>query len=138
VRTKASKFYFSHLNYAGRGNKNRGKDDAQPAATRDAQWTCSSSRLGLSAAPACTRSSRHRQQRRRRRLPAAVGAARFPDKAANIRARLPQWGGNSSGVNVANIDNLGNVHPDTMWWHYNLGNVRERPFSKSGRTPATR
>lgn len=39
-------------------------------------------------------------------------------------------GGNSSGVNVANIDNLGNVHPDTMWWHYSLGNVRQRPFSE--------
>jgi radical SAM protein with 4Fe4S-binding SPASM domain len=32
-------------------------------------------------------------------------------------------------VNIANIDNLGNVHPDTMWWDYTLGNVRERPFS---------
>jgi radical SAM protein with 4Fe4S-binding SPASM domain len=33
-------------------------------------------------------------------------------------------------VNIANIDNLGNVHPDTMWWHYSLGNVKQRPFSK--------
>ena len=32
-------------------------------------------------------------------------------------------------MNIANIDNLGNVHPDTMWWDYTLGNVRERPFS---------
>jgi radical SAM protein with 4Fe4S-binding SPASM domain len=32
-------------------------------------------------------------------------------------------------VNVANIDNLGNVHPDTFWWHHNLGNVRDRAFS---------
>jgi radical SAM protein with 4Fe4S-binding SPASM domain len=32
-------------------------------------------------------------------------------------------------VNVANIDNLGNVHPDTMWWDCTLGNVRSRPFS---------
>ena len=46
------------------------------------------------------------------------------------RAKLAQWGGNASGVNVANIDNLGNVHPDTFWWHYNLGNVRERRFSE--------
>ena len=38
-------------------------------------------------------------------------------------------GTNVSGVNIANIDNLGNVHPDTMWWHHTLGNVRERPFS---------
>jgi radical SAM protein with 4Fe4S-binding SPASM domain len=39
------------------------------------------------------------------------------------------WGGNSSGVQVANIDNLGHVHPDTMWWHHDLGCVRERAFS---------
>lgn len=38
-------------------------------------------------------------------------------------------GGNASGVNIANIDNLGKVHPDTMWWHLRLGDVRERPFS---------
>lgn len=47
-----------------------------------------------------------------------------------MRAKLAQWGGNSSGVNVSNIDNLGNVHPDTFWWDYNLGNVKERPFSE--------
>ncbi|HSA48319.1 MAG TPA: SPASM domain-containing protein, partial [Candidatus Competibacteraceae bacterium] len=54
---------------------------------------------------------------------------RFPELEDHIRAKLAQWGGNASGVNVANIDNLGSVHPDTMWWHYTLGNVRERPFS---------
>ena len=54
---------------------------------------------------------------------------RFPDRAAHLRDKLAQWGGNSSGVNIANIDNLGNVHPDTFWWDYTLGNVKERPFS---------
>ena len=53
----------------------------------------------------------------------------FPQHAAHIREKLAAWGGNASGVNVANIDNLGNVHPDTFWWHYTLGNVRERQFS---------
>ena len=33
-------------------------------------------------------------------------------------------------MNVANIDNLGNVHPDTFWWDYDLGNVKTRPFSE--------
>ena len=47
-----------------------------------------------------------------------------------MRGKLEQWGGNSSGVNVANIDNLGNVHPDTMWWHHDLGSVKDRPFSE--------
>ena len=46
-----------------------------------------------------------------------------------MHARLRQWGGNASGVNIANIDNLGNVHPDTFWWHYTLGNLRDRSFS---------
>ena len=55
-------------------------------------------------------------------------ASRFPDRIADLRAALERWGGNATGVNVANIDNLGNVHPDTMWWHYTLGNVKERPF----------
>jgi radical SAM protein with 4Fe4S-binding SPASM domain len=53
-----------------------------------------------------------------------------PESVPHLRRKLAQWGGNSSGVNVANIDNLGNVHPDTMWWHYNLGNVKERAFSE--------
>ncbi|HXK56473.1 MAG TPA: SPASM domain-containing protein, partial [Gammaproteobacteria bacterium] len=54
----------------------------------------------------------------------------FPDQASRLRAKLVQWGGNSSGVNISNIDNQGYVHPDTMWWNYNLGNVKERPFSE--------
>jgi len=53
-----------------------------------------------------------------------------PHAVEGLRAKLVRWGGNSSGVNVANIDNLGNVHPDTMWWHYSLGNVKTRPFSE--------
>jgi MoaA/NifB/PqqE/SkfB family radical SAM enzyme len=52
---------------------------------------------------------------------------RFPESAAHVEAKLRQWGGNSSGVNVANIDNLGNVHPDTMWWHHTLGSVKDAP-----------
>jgi radical SAM protein with 4Fe4S-binding SPASM domain len=54
----------------------------------------------------------------------------FPDRIEHMRHVLAQWGGNSSGVNIANIDNLGNVHPDTFWWHYSLGNVRERSFAE--------
>jgi radical SAM protein with 4Fe4S-binding SPASM domain len=57
-------------------------------------------------------------------------AREAPASVPRLRARLAQWGGNSSGVGVANIDNLGNVHPDTMWWHHTLGNVKRRPFSE--------
>ena len=120
------RFYFSHLNYAGRGNKNR-KDDAHHQMTRQAMDllfdTCwDYQQRGLDKEFTTGNND-------------ADGVyflhwveKRFPDQAAHVRAKLAQWGGNSSGVNVANIDNLGNVHPDTMWWHHTLGNVRERPF----------
>ncbi len=121
------KFYLSHLNYAGRGNKNR-KDDAFHQTTRQAMNllfdTC----------------WRYQQEGRQKEFVTGNNDAdgayllfwvrrNFPQLEEHVRAKLVQWGGNSSGVNVANIDNLGNVHPDTMWWNYNLGSVRERPFS---------
>ncbi|MBI2314002.1 MAG: heme d1 biosynthesis radical SAM protein NirJ [Betaproteobacteria bacterium] len=122
------RFYFSHLNYAGRGNVNR-KDDARHQMTRQAMDllfdTCWD----------------YQQRGLKKEFTTGNNDAdgvyflfwvqrSFPQLADAIRARLVQWGGNASGVNVANIDNLGNVHPDTMWWHYTLGNVRERPFSE--------
>jgi heme d1 biosynthesis radical SAM protein NirJ len=122
------RFYFSHLNYAGRGNKNR-QDDAQHQLTRRAMDllfdTCRDyQQRGL-----------HKEFTSGNNDADGVYfyhwvSKHFPDQAKHIRAKLAQWGGNSSGVNVANIDNLGNVHPDTMWWHHTLGNVRQRPFSE--------
>lgn len=55
--------------------------------------------------------------------------ARFPGRTAHLYAKLVEWGGNGSGITVANIDNRGIVHPDTFWWQYPLGSVRRRPFS---------
>lgn len=52
-----------------------------------------------------------------------------PERAATVRARLEGTGGNRSGCNIAAIDPLGNVHYDQFSWHYDCGNVRERPFS---------
>ncbi|BCB27663.1 heme d1 biosynthesis radical SAM protein NirJ [Sulfurimicrobium lacus] len=121
------KFYLSHLNYAGRGNKNR-KDDAFHQTTRAAMDllfdTCWRDLLAGKPKEFVTGNND------------ADGVylllwvrKNFPHLEYHIRAKLEQWGGNSSGVNVANIDNLGNVHPDTMWWNYTLGNVRGRLFS---------
>jgi heme d1 biosynthesis protein len=122
------RFYFSHLNYAGRGNKHRG-DDARHRMTREAMDLLFETCLA------------DQRQGRQREFTTGNNDAdgawfllwverRFPDRAAHIRAKLEQWGGNASGVNVANIDNLGQVHPDTMWWHHTLGNVRERAFGE--------
>ena len=123
-----NKFYLSHLNYAGRGNRNR-DSDVQHGITRQAMDLLFETAL------------MHAQHGSDLEFVSGNNDAdgvyllqwvmqHYPDRAEHIAAKLQQWGGNSSGVNIANIDNLGTVHPDTFWWHYDLGNVRERPFSE--------
>ncbi len=53
-----------------------------------------------------------------------------PERAAAVYDLLRGRGGNSSGVTLANIDNMGEVHPDQFWSHYSLGNVKKRPFGE--------
>ena len=121
------KFYLSHLNYAGRGNKNR-QDDVHHQMTRQAMDCLLANNWQML------------QAGKTREIVTGNNDAdgvylllwvkqHFPDKLDLIRTKLEQWGGNASGVNIANIDNLGQVHPDTFWWHYSLGQVRDRPFS---------
>jgi heme d1 biosynthesis radical SAM protein NirJ len=125
---RIDKFYFSHLNYAGRGNTNR---------KRDAQFHTARKAMDVLFARCWDHATRGLEREyvtgnndadgvyllhwARRHIPGL--------DEHHLRAKLAQWGGNASGVNVANIDNLGNVHPDTMWWDCTLGNVRSRPFS---------
>ena len=122
------KFYLSHLNYAGRGNHNR---------MQDAHF-----RLTRAAMDRIFQEAYHAERKgRTREFVTGNNDAdgvyllhwvrrRFPERADHIQAKLEQWGGNASGINIANIDNLGEVHPDTFWWHHGLGNVRGRPFSE--------
>lgn len=126
-RERVEKFYLSHLNYGGRGRRHR-KNDAVYQLTREAMDllfdTCwADVQAGLNREYVTGNND-------------ADGVyllqwvkSRYPEHYEHIRAKLAQWGGNSSGVNIANIDNLGNVHPDSFWWDYNLGSVKERPFS---------
>lgn len=53
-----------------------------------------------------------------------------PAKALEVLRLLRYNGGNSSGIGIANIDNLGFVHPDQFWRGYSFGNVLERPFGE--------
>ena len=125
---RIDKFYLSHLNYGGRGNVNRATD-AVFRTTREA--------LDLLFATAWRDVTAGRPTEFVTGNNDADGVyllqwvrRRFPERAAHLRAKLAQWGGNASGRHVANIDNLGNVHPDTFWWDHPLGNVRTRPFSQ--------
>jgi heme d1 biosynthesis radical SAM protein NirJ len=122
------KFYLSHLVYAGRGDKHRG-EDAGHALSRaaidlliDRAWIAAAENMPLEIVTGNNDAD-------------AVfllhwAARHFPEeRVAHLRAHLESWGGNGSGVGVANIDTQGHVHPDSYWSGYSLGSVRERPFS---------
>ena len=122
------KFYLSHLVYAGRGDKHRG-EDTEHARTRaamdllmDRAWSAITSGHPLEIVTGNNDAD-------------AVYflqwvAAHFsPAQTAHIRAHLEAWGGNSSGLGVANIDPQGKVHPDTYWSDYTVGSVKTDRFS---------
>ncbi len=127
-REQIDKFYLSHLVYAGRGNRYR-DEDAHRSTTRRA--------MDMVYERCWEYVARGEKKEFVTGNNDADGVyflmwvrENFPDRERHIRAKLEAWGGNASGVNVANIDNLGAVHPDTMWWHHDLGNVKDRTFSE--------
>jgi heme d1 biosynthesis radical SAM protein NirJ len=125
---QVDKLYVSHLNYGGRGNRNR-RSDVVHQTTR---WVMD---LLFERCWEDIRAGRQTEYVTGNNDADGVYLLHWvkrnrPEQYDYMVKRLTQWGGNSSGVNIANIDNLGNVHPDTFWWNYNLGNVRERPFSE--------
>lgn len=122
------KFYLSHLVYAGRGNKHR---------CDDTKWSVTRSAMDILIARAWEAVSKGQD------LDIVTGnndadavyflhwaSLRFPaDRVSHLRSQLEAWGGNASGVGVANIDTQGVVHPDTYWSGYDIDSVRNRPFS---------
>ncbi|MFD3191494.1 heme d1 biosynthesis radical SAM protein NirJ [Sedimentitalea sp. HM32M-2] len=123
------KFYLSHLVYAGRGDKNRGEDAVHDHTRRamdlliDKAWGDASAGRPLDIVTGNNDAD-------------AVylmnwAAERFEqDKIDHLRDHLEAWGGNSSGLGVANIDPQGKVHPDTYWSDYTIGSVKQTPFSE--------
>jgi len=51
-----------------------------------------------------------------------------PQRTNKVWDLLKTNGGNNSGIKIGAVDDQGNVHPDQFWWHYSLGNVRQRKF----------
>ncbi|MBF0330955.1 MAG: radical SAM protein [Candidatus Omnitrophica bacterium] len=51
-----------------------------------------------------------------------------PARAQEVYHWLRANGGNASGIGIANIDNLGDVHADQFWQNVSFGNVRARKF----------
>jgi len=127
------KFYMSHLNYSGRGKRN---------AERDAMFAMTKTAMEQ----LFERAWLHIQTGRESDFVTGNNDAdgvfllhwaekKFADdpiyapRLKNLKQHLINWGGNASGVNVANIDNTGTIHPDTYWWDHPIGNVRDEKFS---------
>lgn len=124
-----NKFYLSHLVYAGRGDKNRGEDAAHRRTRHamdqlmDRAWIAVAEDQPLEIVTGNNDADAVYFLRWVRRNFDA-------DKAAQVEAHLAAWGGNSSGLGVANIDPQGKVHPDTYWSDYTVGSVKDTPFSQ--------
>lgn len=123
------KFYLSHLVYAGRGNKHRG-DDTDWSVTRaavdmliDHAWMAAKRGDPLEIVTGNNDADAVLLLRW-----ASLVAA--PERVAHVKEHLEAWGGNSSGLGVANIDSQGVVHPDTYWSDYAVDSVRNRSFSE--------
>lgn len=123
------KFYLSHLVYAGRGDKNRGEDAVHDHTRRAMDL------LIERAWAAAAEDDRPLDIVTGNNDADAVYLMRWaerhfePARVANLRDHLEAWGGNSSGLGVANIDTRGDVHPDTYWSDYTIGSVKDTPFS---------
>ncbi|MBF0107999.1 MAG: heme d1 biosynthesis radical SAM protein NirJ [Magnetococcales bacterium] len=124
---KLDRFYLSHWNYAGRGWANRDTDADHQAIRQTMDWLFSLSHDDLQSGTA-------------REIVTGNNDAdgvyflfwvrnHWPHLVHRAEKMLRQWGGNASGVGIANIDERGEVHPDIFWRHHSLGNVRNRPFS---------
>jgi len=117
---------FYHLAYSGRGSNLRG-DDITYSQTRAVLDTICEGTVDL-----------HRRGLSKEVLTVgnhADGAYLYlklkeqdPERANKVLELLRRNGGNNSGIKICAVDDLGNVHPDQFWWHYSLGNVRERKF----------
>lgn len=121
-----NKFYLSHLNYSGRGRRSR-KHDAYQRMSRDAMWQI------FDQAWRDIRDGRDTDFVSGNNDADGVLLLQWarqviPAQADQLEELLRAWGGNASGVGIANIDNTGDVHPDTYWWQHSVGNVRHRSF----------
>lgn len=53
-----------------------------------------------------------------------------PELAPKVLEALKINGGNRSGMAFANVDSVGNVHPDQFSQHHTIGNIRDTRFSE--------
>lgn len=121
-----NKLYMSHLNYSGRG-KSMIKKDAHQSMTRATieklfEYAYKCNQEGKSIEIVTGNND-------------ADGVfflhwvkKHHPEAYSIVKEKLLGWGGNSTGIGIANIDNEGNVNPDSFWWNHPIGNVKVSGF----------
>jgi len=128
---KVDKFYLSHLNYSGRG-KRSAENDAMFKMTKDAMellYERAWSHISQGIETDFVTGNNDADGPFLLHWAIKKFGKTHPEAIANLKQRLINWGGNASGVNVANIDNTGTIHPDTYWWNHPIGNVKSEKFS---------
>lgn len=128
---KVDKFYLSHLNYSGRGKRNA-ENDAMFKMTKDAMkqlFERAWSHICQGIETDFVTGNNDADGAYLLQWVQEKFACQYPQRIKNLEQRLINWGGNASGVNVANIDNTGTIHPDTYWWGHAIGNVKTDKFS---------
>lgn len=130
-QNRVDKFYLSHLNYSGRG-KRSAENDAMFKMTKDAMemlYERAWSHINQGIETDFVTGNNDADGPFLLQWASKKFAKQYPQAIANLKQRLINWGGNSSGINVANIDNTGTIHPDTYWWNHPIGNVTTEKFS---------
>jgi len=125
------KFYLSHLNYSGRG-KRSAETDAMFQMTKDAMellYERAYSHISQGIDTDFVTGNNDADGPFLLQWIEKKFGKQYPQRIKNLQQRLIKWGGNASGVNVANIDNTGTIHPDTYWWNHPIGNVKDELFS---------
>lgn len=118
-----------HLAYAGRGAK-ISSTDLSPEETRDAVLRVFDRAADLAGRGSPMEILTVDNHADGALLVGYIGQ-REGEKAGEEALRaLRRNGGNRSGVALAHVDNVGEVHPDQFSWGVRLGNVREAPLSE--------
>ncbi|GAA6170404.1 heme d1 biosynthesis radical SAM protein NirJ [Colwellia sp. KU-HH00111] len=128
---QVDKFYLSHLNYSGRG-KRSAENDAMFKMTKDAMellYERAWSHIEQGLVSDFVTGNNDADGPFLLHWATKKFGDSHPEAIENLKQRLINWGGNASGVNVANIDNTGTIHPDTYWWNHPIGNVKTEKFS---------
>jgi heme d1 biosynthesis radical SAM protein NirJ len=128
---QVDKFYLSHLNYSGRG-KRSAETDAMFQMTKDAMellYERAYSHIARGIDTDFVTGNNDADGPFLLKWVEKKFGQQHPERVKNLQQRLIMWGGNASGVNVANIDNTGTIHPDTYWWDHPIGNVKKELFS---------